>query len=116
MSDFLPKEVREGLEAARKAQLKRKSRMRVHAGDTIYPVLRIWEDGFSLDAETAPHLRGLVNLYDGSIHLYECLIVASSEDNGEMVYDFKRSTAALDQAPLDFERDAEAPIALLGAR
>ncbi len=114
MTDFLPKEVREGLEAARKAELKRGSRLRVHVGDEVYPVLRFWDGGFALDAENAPHLRGLVDLYHGGVHLYQCLIVASSEEDGEMLFEFKRNTAAVDRAPLDFYRDEGAPVALLG--
>ena len=113
MSDFLPKEVREGLELARKRALQKKSRLRVHTDDEVYPVLRFWEDGFSLDAEDAPHLRGLVDLYDGARHLYQCLIVASSEEAGEMVYEFKWHTEAVDKPPLDFYRDENAPVALL---
>ena len=113
MSEFLPKEVREGLAAARKRELRKKSRLRVHAGDAVFTVLRFWETGFSLDIEDAPHLRGLVDLYDGSRHLYQCLIVVSEEAHGEMNYDFKRNTAAVDKAPLDFARDEDAPIALL---
>ncbi|KMW59270.1 hypothetical protein AIOL_004251 [Candidatus Rhodobacter oscarellae] len=114
MSEFLPKEVREGLELARKADLKRRSRLRVQVGEDAYPILRSWETGFALDAENAPHLRGLVDLYNGGVHLYQCLIVASSEEAGEMIYEFKRNTAAVDKAPLDFYRDETAPIALLG--
>lgn len=113
MSEFLPKEVREGLEAARKRDLKRTSRLRVRVADQVYPVLRFWESGFSLDSLGAPPLRGLVDLFDGSRHLYQCLIVASAEDAGEMVYEFKRNTAAVDKAPLDFARDETAPVALL---
>ncbi len=115
MSDYLPKEVREGLELARKRDLRRKSRLRIHANDDIFPVLRFWDTGFALDIENAPHLRGLVDLYEGSRHLYQCLIVASEEADGEMVYDFKRNTAAIDKAPLDFERSETAPFALLDA-
>jgi hypothetical protein len=113
MSEFLPKEVREGLELARKRDLRKRSRLRVHVGEEIFPVLRFWDTGFALDAENAPHLRGLVDLYDGGRHLYQCLIVASDEENGEMNYEFKRNTAAVDKAPLDFYRDENAPIALL---
>lgn len=113
MSDHLPKEVREGLEAARRADLKRTSRLRVRVEDEVYPVLRMWDGGFTLDAARAPHLRGLVDLYSGSRHLYQCLIVASAEEAGEMVYEFKRHTAAVEHAPLDFARDDDAPVALL---
>ena len=113
MSEFLPKEVREGLELARKRDLKRKSRLRIHTNDDIFPVLKFWDTGFALDIDNAPHLRGLVDLYDGSRHLYQCLIVASDEEMGEMHYEFKRNTAAVDKAPLDFYRDENAPVALL---
>ena len=113
MFEFLPKEVREGLELARKQDLVKKSRLRVHANDTIYPVLKFWDTGFTLDNENAPHLRGLVDLFDGSRHLYQCLIIASSEDGGQMTYGFKRSTAVVDKAPLDFVCDENAPVALL---
>lgn len=114
MSEFLPKEVREGLEAARRADQKRKSRLRVQTGDKYFSVLRAWDGGFAVEAEGAPHLRGLVDLYNGGVHLYQCLIIASSEEGGEMIYEFKRNTAAVDKAPLDFYRDETAPIALLG--
>ena len=63
-----------------------------------------------------PHLfdlRGFVDLYDGARHLYQCLIVASEEDGGQMRYEFKRSTEARDAAPLDFARDEDAPVALI---
>ncbi|HFQ15823.1 MAG TPA: hypothetical protein ENK41_05650 [Rhodobacteraceae bacterium] len=113
MSEYLPKEVREGLERARKAALRKKSRLRVRAGDEVFAVLNLWEDGFALDREDAPHLRGLVDLYDGSRHLYQCLIVASEEDGAQMKYDFKRSTEVRAKAPLDFVRDENAPVALI---
>jgi len=114
MNDFLPKEVREGLEQARKNALKQKSRLRVRDGDAVFPVLRFWDTGFALDIEDAPHLRGLVDIYDGARHLYQCLIVATEEDSGEMIYEFKRHTAAVDNAPLDFIREENAPVALIG--
>ncbi|NKB26211.1 MAG: hypothetical protein GKR99_01020 [Rhodobacteraceae bacterium] len=114
MSDFLPKEVRDGLVAARKAALRKKSRLRLQVGDEIHTVLRYWDDGFSLEREGAPHLRGLVDLYYGAKHLMRCLIVASSEEEDEVTYEFKRSTEAVDSQPLDFERAVNAPTALLG--
>ena len=112
-AEYLPKDVREGLELARKTKLKKKSRMRVQAGDQTFTILRYWDAGFALDAEDTPHLRGLVDLYNGGNHISQALIVASEEDAGEMVYEFKRSTPANDQAPLDYERSSEAPIALI---
>lgn len=113
MLEFLPPEVRAGLDAARLRQNRARSRLRIHAGDAIYPVLRSWSDGFALEATHAPHLRGLVDLYDGSRHIMQCLIVASSVEDGELVCDFKRATPITDRAALDYLRDETAPIAYI---
>ncbi len=114
MTTFLPKEVRDGLEQARSRARRKKARLRVAVDEfTLFPVLEFRNGGFALDAANAPKLRGLVDLYEGSRHLYQCLIVASEEDGTLMRYEFKRSTAAVDRAPLDFAREATAPVALL---
>lgn len=113
MTTFLPKEVAEGLEAARKKALRKQSRLRVRTNDEILPVLKFWDTGFAVDMANAPQLRGLVDLYDGTNHLYQCLIVAAHEEHDEMHYEFKRSTVAADSAPLDFERRDDAPVALI---
>lgn len=114
MTTFLPDEVQAGLDAARKRDLRRKSRLRIHAGDEVYRVLRSWDGGFALDADTAPHLRGLVEMHEGTRHLSNCLIVASEEEAGEIRFEYKRTTEATAQQPLDFERPLNAPVALLG--
>ena len=113
MFEFLPKEVRDGLEAARKRDRSRKTRLRVQLGEAVFPVLRLWDDGFALDADHAPRLRGLVDVYDGSRHICQCLIVASSIEGGELICDFKRSTLAVDRPALDFWRDENAPVGYL---
>ncbi|MGB1236058.1 MAG: hypothetical protein ACPG5U_10010 [Planktomarina sp.] len=113
MTTYLSKEVSAGLEAARKSALRKKSRLRIKAGDETLSVLKFWDTGFSVDLQDAPQLRGLVDLFDGARHLYQCLIVASEENGDEMWYEFKRSTAAVDRAPLDFVRAVDAPVALL---
>ena len=51
--------------------------------------------------------------FDGARHVSQCLIVASHEENGEFKFEFKRNTAAHDIAPVDFEKDLNAPIALI---
>jgi hypothetical protein len=114
MSTYVSKEISAELDAARIAGLKKTSRLRVEFGDNTFKILRLWKDGFTVEAETTPQLRGLVDIYDGARHLYQCLIIADDAQAGEMRYDFKRSTAAADKAPLDFYRAPDAPIALLG--
>lgn len=113
MSEYLPKDVRAGLAEARKRAQKKQSRLRVLAGDDVWPVLRIWSEGFALDADQVVTLRGLVDLYDGSRHLAQCLIIASDVQEGELICTMKRATAVLDRAPLDFARDEAAPVALI---
>ena len=113
MTTYLPKNVRDDLDAAQLAGLRKRSRLRVITGDKSFRVLRLWRAGFSVEASDAPALRGLVDLYDGATHLYQCLIVASEEERGEMRYEFKRSTPAADEAPVDFSRDPDAPRGLI---
>lgn len=113
MLEFLPKEVREGLEAARKRDLKRKSRLRVQVGEAVFPILRFWDEGFALDASMTPNLRGLVDVFDGANHIFQCLIVATTAEGGELVCEFKRSTAVLDRPALDYWRDENAPVGYL---
>ena len=93
MTTFVPKEVQADLDRARLVRMKKASRLRISVDDEIYKVLRMWKTGFSIDAETAPQLRGLVDLYDGAIHLFQCLIIANERDEGEMLFEFKRLTA-----------------------
>ena len=113
MFEYLPKDVRDDLALAHKEKLRKKSRMRVKAGDQQFTILRHWDTGFALDAEDAPHLRGLVDVFDGTRHLSQCLIIASEEDGGQMVYEFKRATPHSERAPLDYEVADDAPVALL---
>lgn len=113
MLEFLPKEVRDGLDAARNRDYARKSRLRIHVNGAVFPILRFWHEGFALDSSHAPNLRGLVDVYDGARHVFQCLIVASEIENGVLVCDFKRSTPVTDRAPLDYWRDENAPVAYL---
>jgi hypothetical protein len=114
MSTILSKEVLAGLQEAQKRDRKKRSRRRVHMGEAVYPILESHDNGFTLDGEIDPRLRGLVDIYDGVRHLYQALIVASETDHGLIRYEYKRNTAASDHAPLDFYRNPDAPIALLG--
>lgn len=113
MLEFLPKEVQQGLDLARKRDRKRRSRLRVHVGDDVYPVLKLSDDGFSLDRDNADHFRGLVDIYDGTRHLYQALVVASQDDGHARSFEFKRSTLASDTPPLDYDRSDDAPVALI---
>ena len=113
MSDYLPEAVRKGLEEARVALLRKSSRLCVHDGEGVHRVSLIWDSGFSMLAEDAPRLRGLVDLYDGPRHLKQCLVVASHEQDDLMIYDFKRATQVADRPAADFDRGEPAHVALI---
>ncbi len=113
MSMFLPQEVRDGLAMARAKKAKKDSRLRVGMGPTAVPILSFGADIFSVERVNAPELRGLVDIYDGSKHLYQALIVASAEEGDRMVYEFKRMTATTDGPALDYDRPDDAPVGLI---
>ena len=110
---YLPQDLQDNLDAARVAGLKKMSRLKVRTDETVVKVLRSWKTGFAVDLADAAHLRGLVDMYDGERHLFTCLIVAAEAEGGEMQFEYKRSTAAKDSAPLDFHRETPAPLAYL---
>jgi len=109
MPGFLSKEVAKGLAEARKRARRKKGRLRLHTGDQVYPILSFSDDALMLDAENAPHVRGLVDIYDGSKHLYQALIVASMKEGDMVRFEFKRHTRVFARAPVDFDRDENAP-------
>lgn len=113
MEAVFPKEVQEGLEAARQEALRKRARLRLEVDGRFHPVLRMWKSGFAISAEGAPPLRGLIDLYDGAIHLFQCLVVKAEEEGLEMRYEFKRATPVAEAAALDFEKSDKAPVALI---
>lgn len=113
MESVFSKEVQEGLDLARAVARKRRSRLRVRVDGRVYPVLRRWKTGFAMASELPP-LRGCVDLFDAEVHLFQCLIITSADEAGERHYEFKRATAIMDRAALDFELPDHAPVALVG--
>jgi hypothetical protein len=109
----LSKEIQAGLDAARVDSLRKASRLWIMADGEQHNVLRHWVTGFLMEAGTAPHLRGLVDLYDGQVHLFQCLIIAAQQEGGEMQFEFKRATKVAERPALDFERSVDAPVALI---
>ncbi|MFK7879930.1 hypothetical protein [Roseobacter sp.] len=112
MEAIFSKEIQAGLDKARVDSLKRASRLRVAVDGDMQPVLRLWKSGFAVE-ENAPTMRGLIDLYDGTVHLMQCLIIASDDAAGERRYEFKRATAVADRPPLDFEVADHAPVGLI---
>ena len=113
MLEYLPQEVQDGLDKARRDAARRKGRMRVEIDGQRFKIFRYWDQGFALDADDAPLLRGHVDVFDGPRHIGRCLIVASALERGEMVYEFKRNTPVSTTQPRDFAPDDFMPAGLL---
>ena len=114
MDSFISQEVRAGLDQARKRAKKANNRLCVHVGDKAVRIVKTFDNGFAVNANAGAELRGLVNVYDGSKHLYQCLIVCAEQQGDEIHYEYKRTTDAGTQPPVDFVRGEDTPIALLG--
>lgn len=103
MLEYLPDDLREDLNRAA-ARKRRGSRLHVQLGDAVYPLLRLWDGGLAVEAARVAHLRGLVDIFDGPRHVGHCLIVASVEEEGELICEFKSFQPISDRPPVDFER------------
>lgn len=113
MIDFLPKEVQDGLDAARKASLRRNDRLCIHDGDEVFRVRRFWTDGVSIDAKHGDKLRGRVEIYDGARHVYQCLIENGRTEGHECVFDFKWLNPVADRPAADFVLPDVVPAGLI---
>ena len=109
MFEFLPEDIRKGLLAAQTRAMRKSSRLSVHVGDEAYPILSLGEHGFTAEIARLPVLRGFVDIYDGPRHLLHALIIAASEDDGQMTYEFKRETAVHPAPILDYVVERPGP-------
>lgn len=92
---------------------RRRPEARVRAAGRSYPVITMWEGGFSVAVEDAPRLRGFVDLMAGENRLARCLIICASEEGGVVSYEYKRRTTATDHPPADYELSPDRPAGLL---
>lgn len=113
MESMIHKDLQEEMQAARRAKQRKASPLRIEVDGRRYPILKMWKTGFAMSAEDAPSLRGFVDIHERATHLFQCLIVTSAEEDGEIHYEFKRVTPAAQSVPLDFERAEDAPVGLL---
>lgn len=110
MDIHLPDHIASELE--RVAPSRRRTRLRVQAGDVLLDIVEMDGTGFSLHRDS-DSLRGSVAIFNGSRHIADCLIVAAERDGPVMRYEYKRWTDVHDTAALDYVREETAPLALL---
>jgi hypothetical protein len=109
---MLPQRMREETGGPRTALMReafQKNILRVEGGGRFIPVIGLRDDGFSVEAAKAAHLRGFVNLYRGRTHIAECLVVCTAAEGELMHFEFKRWTGIHDGPARDYaEGDAPA--------
>lgn len=105
METTFSKELNDALDTARRLTTNKASRLRVMVDGQVFAVERMWKTGFAIDLGDAPRLRGRVDVFEGTEHLFQCLIVTSRQEPGVMCYDFKRATPVAKAAPLDFVKE-----------
>jgi len=115
MLEFLPEDIRRGLEAARSRAARQKSRLCVHVGDDVFPIQKLDDFGFTVDLRRVPPLRGFVDIFDGPKHLSRALIIAASEDGHAMTYDFKRETPVKETRIRDYAEERVGPSGYLSS-
>lgn len=113
MLEFLPEDIRKGLEAAQARAARKGSRLCVHVADQVFPIQALWDGGFSVDPRRVPRLRGLVDVFDGPRHLSRALIIAASDDGATMTYEFKRETPVTERPIRDYADDRPGPAGYL---
>ncbi len=109
MLEFVPPEIREMLRRPRRRDRLRGRSLRLHLGDAIFPIRRLWDDGLAIDAARLTRLRGRVEIREGNRRVWTCLIVAAEIEGDELVCSFKRLSPAQDSAPADYWRGAPEP-------
>ncbi len=105
MDVFLPEGFEPGLSRQRTRRTVSRSTLSVMAGGVIYPVVRRWATGFAVSAADVPALTGVVDLYDGADHAYQCLITQFEHRGDELVFTVK-SARGVDYAAV-FEMAAD---------
>ncbi|MGF1446326.1 MAG: hypothetical protein ACFBRM_09010 [Pikeienuella sp.] len=92
MEHTIPSEIAAALEESRRRSRRAASRYRVSAADRFYRVLEMTEDGFVIEAEAPPHLRGFVDICEGDERVFRRLVICVSAGAGLVRYEFKRES------------------------
>lgn len=110
MDIFLPKGFEPSKARAPKSRPVRVCRLGVEVDGIRYPVLRRWDAGFAVAAGDVPVLGGVVDLFDGSEHLHQCLISGHETVNDERIFRVKRAVGVDYAAAVQFEDQVQASL------
>ena len=94
-------EIAGAIEVKRRDAMRRRSRFRVVAEDRDHRILDLKDDGFVIEADGRPPLRGYVEIFLGEDRVDRQLVVCDWARDGLVGYSFKRDSAGAD-VPADY--------------
>ena len=94
MDAVIPADVACALEGNRRAKARRRSRYSVRWADGELPVLELTPEGFVIEAEGPPPLRGFTDIFLGDERVLHGLVICTWARDGLVGYEFKRGSAA----------------------
>ncbi len=102
MSEFVQPEIAAALEVARRNAKREGSRHTIVAGERQHRVIELTKDGFVIEADGRPPLRGYVDLCLGEDRISRRLVVCAWAEDGLVGYEFKRSSPDKEKTPADY--------------
>jgi len=101
MESVLPGDVLSELELGRRKSRRARTRHLVVAGDREHRIMELTDDGFVIEADGLPHLRGYVEIMLGEERIARRLAVFAWARDGLVGYEFKHDAAGRD-TPADY--------------
>ena len=86
-------------EAHRRNTLRRESRLRVRTDAQDHAVMELTANGFVIEADGRPPLRGYADIFRGDNRVLHGLVQCSWAEDGLVGYEFKRDTAGAEVSP-----------------
>ena len=90
-------------EAHRRNTLRRESRLRVRTDAQDHAVMELTANGFVIEADGRPPLRGYADIFRGDERILRGLVIVSWAREGKVGYEFKRGTTD-GTMPVDYVR------------
>ena len=103
MDTALPEHISTALAERAEKRRDRKSVFRVRAGEREAKVVELASDGFVIQADGRPPLRGYADIFRGEECILRGLVICSWARDGQVGYEFKRGTTD-GTVPVDYVR------------
>ena len=105
MDIVIPSEIAGAIEVARRDEVRRKSPYRVRSGQRLHTVFEWTPDGFVIESDGRPPLRGDAEVLRGDERVLQSLVICTWARDGLVGYEFKRDNSGC-EVPADYVRPA----------